>query len=201
MAQITPNSCIPDNTTLYYTVLLDTAGEYLSVNAHYKAHIAPELSAKGGCSMLQDLQTEDHQVFKEAIKACLSHEEVPQQVLLRMTDTEGDMLPIHWEFSVSTSVSGASIIGCQGFAVRNYYNIIEKHKALISQLSYNQNHVYRKSVANILGVLNLLEFMPLDEHSRSLLHIIQEHTVLLDKDIRAAIDLFHNQGHVSNAIS
>jgi hypothetical protein len=201
MAQITPNSCIPDNTTLYYTVLLDTAGEYLSVNAHYKAHIAPIISAKGGCSMLQDLQTEDHQVFKEAIQACLSHEEVPQQVLLRMTDAEGDMLPIHWEFSVSTSVSGASIIGCQGFAVRNYYNIIEKHKALISQLSYNQNHVYRKSVANILGVLNLLEFMPLDEHSRSLLHIIQEHTVLLDKDIRAAIDLFHNQGHVSNAIS
>lgn len=201
MAQHTSHSCIPANTTLYYTVVLDAAGDYIAVNAHYKAHIAPQLVADVSCSILKDVQQEDHQLFLEAFTTCCSNAQVPQQVLLRMKDADGDMLPVHWEFSVTYQRDGTRIVGCQGFAVSNYYNIIEKHKAIINQLSYDQNHVYRKSVANILGIINLLEFMPLDEHSRSLIQIIQEHTLLLDSDIRAAIALLHHQGPISSAIS
>jgi PAS domain S-box-containing protein len=64
--------------------------------------------------------------------------------------------------------------------------IIDANKKLLTSIAFNQSHVIRKPLANIIGLLQLLKEDELPEESRILFTMLQASIEELDKMIRSA---------------
>lgn len=89
-------------------------------------------------------------------------------------------------------------IFCIGYDVTEFQNTkmilsdsqktLAQQEAILREIAYNQSHIIRKPVANILGLGLVLEHMEMDSNLKSLVNLIVESTHELDLVIKNIVN-------------
>jgi PAS domain S-box-containing protein len=64
---------------------------------------------------------------------------------------------------------------------------LKEHQHFLKELAFEQSHSLRARVANILGVLDLLEAEPNNDESKKLINLIKDETKRLDQSLKKSI--------------
>ncbi|WP_345948214.1 PAS domain-containing protein [Mucilaginibacter sp. PAMB04274] len=64
----------------------------------------------------------------------------------------------------------------------------EAQTATLEEVAFAQSHLVRAPLANILGLISLLEHIDMDEEGKSIVQMVQTSAIQLDKKIRALAD-------------
>ena len=67
-------------------------------------------------------------------------------------------------------------------------NVIEKNKEVLREIAFNQSHIVRRPLANIMGLSFIIQKMEVDQNMRNLLDMIIESCNQLDDVIKAVVN-------------
>jgi len=161
-----------DTESLYY-IKTDVLGNYSYANDCFLQRFGLELEDILGTSSLDSIIPEDHPKTYKTVQACFKQPDTPHPVVLRKPYGDGRIRSNHWEFYGMTDQDGqVKEIICVGVEITDLVDrILEIQKLLdaeadknyrLQQHSYITSHNIRNSVANMLGLFEMIREDPED---------------------------------------
>ena len=179
---------------LYYITCTDNDGNYSYVNERYASsfnHIDDNLIGK---SYDVTIHPDDLKIFEEVEGKCYASPDKHFQAAIRMLNEHGGLTITQWEFTLMTE-NGAPIgVFCVGHDVADYEQIKDKFflvnnisqikEEIIDAIAYEQSHIARAPLANMLGLINVLKNYNLDPEAEVIVNLLQQSSMLLDEVIK-----------------
>ncbi|MEL6132812.1 MAG: ATP-binding protein [Bacteroidota bacterium] len=199
-------SLIDSQTT--FLVRMSTEGDYTYVNNAYTDLFIDAEGPMNKGSFLDNLSEEDYHVFRDAIANSVKHQGSPQKTVIHTRAKSGEWLFIDWEFiCIDSGVIQAVGIDISDLMVaqedlttyaskleRTTQHLTQRNKEL-TDFGYIISHNLRGSVANILGLTELLKQSktgePEHDHIEKILHQSTKNLDQVIKDLNMVIDLRH----------
>lgn len=186
------------NSNFFYTVVVGIDFKYEYVNSHYAEafkHIDKNLI---GRSLTLIIHPDDRLIFEEVARNCFHNPERLFPLTLRKPSTAGGYIITQWEcratFDEESKPSG---IFCLGYDITEYLtlnqqliaanSLIARKVKLIKKIAWEQSHIIRRPVANILGLTNILCKMNLDHNTLNICTMLAESASQLDSIIHKIV--------------
>jgi light-regulated signal transduction histidine kinase (bacteriophytochrome) len=111
---------------------------------------------------------------------------------LRKHDGKGGYIVTLWEFrAILDDDNQPSGIFCLGHNITEFEaakaELLEKNIAL-DQISWDQSHILRRPLANIIGLVNILSSMDLDQNMTNICTMLANSTNQLDTALQVIIN-------------
>ncbi|MEO1807089.1 MAG: ATP-binding protein [Bacteroidota bacterium] len=199
-------SLIDSQTT--YLVRMTSEGDYTYVNTAYTDRFINSQDASNKGSFLDNLLEESYDSFHAVIEKCLHNQGIPQKVVFKTKANSEDWVYVDWEIlCIDSEVIQAVGIDISDLMMAQedlttYASKLEKTTLHLTQrnkeltdFGYIISHNLRGSVANILGLTDLLDQSKTgDAEKDHIVEILHRSTRNLDqviKDLNMVIDLRH----------
>ncbi|NDC40198.1 MAG: hypothetical protein EBZ77_01420 [Chitinophagia bacterium] len=110
---------------------------------------------------------------------------IGHEVVVRKPTPEQTFAHTRWELVALPGKDGrpACILG-MGLEITNFVDDLSHTNTRIKQMKFTQSHILRKPVANILGILNVLDRGHMPEESQHLLDQLHQSAIELDEIIK-----------------
>jgi len=161
------------NSNNYYLVLVDNYGNYAYINSYFANKYADFYQDNRTRSAGAALHPDDHAVSYETAQKCIQNPAQCFEVTLRKLDGQGGYIMTHWDFKANVTDNGIEGVIGVGYDITDFTSRQEHIRFLTSTLkdvAYKQSHVIRRPLANIMGLIDILEQGELDESTK---HIVQ----------------------------
>jgi hypothetical protein len=173
------------NSNNYYLVLVDNQGNYAYLNSYfaekYSTFYQNSINRFAGTALHPD----DHAVSFETAQKCILNPEQCFEVTLRKLDGQGGYIITHWDFKANVTDNGIEGVIGIGYDITDFTSRQEHIRFLTSTLrdvAFKQSHVIRRPLANIIGLVNILEQSGLDESSMSIIEMLKKSCQDLDTE-------------------
>ncbi|WP_194774445.1 nitrogen regulation protein NR(II) [Pararhodonellum marinum] len=180
------------NSSQFFVVILDLDGKITYKNGLFDTHFSNDHHKQDFEQYLHpDLQEAFHKLFR----ACQKNSSGHFKILLNRTDSEKKELVWNkWEFSTIPNDKGGSrsVLGI-GFDLddsknsSNESDLLTRQSEFLRQLTFNQSHLMRSRLANIIGLLNIMDNKFVDSETTSFLKMIKDEAQKLDEVIKDSI--------------
>ncbi|TAH18975.1 MAG: PAS domain S-box protein [Cytophagales bacterium] len=143
------------NSETYYLVITDLEGRYSYLNDVFKKRFAFMNMDLIGQPFSVSVHPEDVEKCNLVAYQCIANPEKIIKVQVRKPDNlAGDFYWTHWEFSLFKDQNQQPIgILCLGHDI----TIILQQNETLRQIAWQQSHEVRRPVANILGLINIIQ--------------------------------------------
>jgi PAS domain S-box-containing protein len=182
---------------LYYAVCIDNSGNYTYVNDKYAENFNYIRIDFIGEPYTAAIHPDDVKLFEEVSGTCYA---LPGQLFpvnLRISNGSGGYMITEWEFSLMTEDGYPTGVFCIGHEVAEYEQLknrffivdsdLEVKKEILGAIAYEQSHIIRAPLANILGLINVLKNYNLDPEAEVIVNMLQESTSLMDEIIKSIV--------------
>jgi len=178
---------------LYYVTCTDNDGNYSYVNERYAnafTHINDDLIGK---AYDVTIHPDDLRIFEEIESKCYASPDKHFQAAIRMLNEHGGLTITQWEFTLMTENGAPMGVFCVGHDVADYEQIRDKYflvndgdakEEIIGAIAYEQSHIARAPLANMLGLINVLKNYNLDPEAEVIVNLLQQSSMLLDEVIK-----------------
>lgn len=145
----------------YYLVLVDDNGDYAYLNAYFMQKFSSFYKEGQSRSALAALHIEDHGSCIKTNMLCRQNPHESYQLTLRKLNGKGGYTITQWDFKANLTDDNTinGIIGI-GYDITDFESRQDHIRFLASTLSdvaYKQSHLVRRPLANIVGLVELLE--------------------------------------------
>jgi PAS domain S-box-containing protein len=148
-------SKLVDNTNMFL-VCIDMYGNYCYANnAFYKRFTLNNKSAVGRHS-LEDIHIDDHGLVMATVDLCWKSPNTAHEIVVRKPTPSGDYIYTKWDFIAMTNESDSPYILCIGFEITGFIENIAANVTRLQEIAFDQSHLVRRPLANILGLSKLL---------------------------------------------
>lgn len=182
------------NSNFYYIICTDIHGNYSYINNRYAnsfKHITADLIGK---PYMITMHPDDTKVCEEAGARCYSHPGQLFPATIRKHNGEGGYIVTQWEFTLIVEEGEPRGIFCLGYDITEM-EITKKEVISINEdlhaknnklgaIAYEQSHVVRAPLSNIMGLVNVLKNLDTDANIGTILSLMEESCQQLDKVIR-----------------
>jgi len=164
-----------DSSEDFFLVSIDNKGNYTYVNKAFAKrfrHIAENFIGK---SCIPTIHKDDHPLLFEVVKQCISKRGEFIPITLHKPTAENQYTTTRWNFMCVENKDNLPVsIICLGFEITEFINKIDTHKEIIADLLNIHSHEVRKPLANILGLISLLDVNKMSETDQSYINYIRD---------------------------
>lgn len=186
-----------ENSNIYYLIVVGMDSNYLYLNKRYSKIFEPIHGSLIGKHYSVTVHKDDQEVCKFASEQAFINPQEIFPAIVRKHDGKGGYIITQWEYKAMWNEHHeAAGIFCIGHDItqlmhnstelQNTKESLSKIRLTLEQMEYIQSHVFRKPIANIMGLTRLLETMDLqlDPHLSGIFKMINDNAKELDQVIR-----------------
>lgn len=186
-----------ENSSLYYIICVDNAGLYSYINPHYARtfeHVDADFVGK---PYHITMHPDDVDAVRTAGSRCYAEPGKLFPCTIRKHDGKDGYVITQWEFRLMAENGIAEGVFCIGYDITDYEEVKEKVTYISTDLSqkndvlrtiaFEQSHLVRAPLANIMGLAAILTTMDLGEEANSLLGALDESCAKLDSVIASTV--------------
>ncbi|MFT2010630.1 PAS domain-containing protein [Pontibacter sp. 13R65] len=184
-----------ENSSFYYVTTINMEGFYTYVNTNYAGAFNHIHGVIIGQPYRVTMHPDDVEVCKEVAAKCFAHPERLFPATLRKHDGHGSYIITQWEYKAMFNEQlEPTGIFCIGYNITEFVEqkeLLEDTRELLNhteglpkELGWYQSHVIRKPLANIIGLIRILEKMDIDQNTRNICQMLSKSSHELDAVIR-----------------
>lgn len=180
-----------ENSNFYYVIIAGMDSNYSYVNTHYAdafGHIAKDMVGK---PYYITMHPDDTKVCEEASIKCFQNPDKSFPATIRKHDGKGGYIITQWEYrAIFNDQNEPDGMFCMGYDITEHMNTheklevaqteIEHKKDILEQIGWEQSHIIRRPIANIVGLTNILSKMELDQNLTNICDMLAESATQLD---------------------
>jgi PAS domain S-box-containing protein len=183
-----------ENSSIYYLVAVDMNSKYSYLNSRYRNVFNGIHGNLVGQHYLKTMHPDDSNICVNVSEQCFRFPDRTFPAIIRKHDGKGGYIITQWEYKAIFDETGQPAgVFCIGNDITEFMNasinLKETEKSLnvaritLEEIAYIQSHVVRKPIANILGLMLLLESMEVDDTVKSIIDMIDLNAKELDEVI------------------
>lgn len=173
----------------YYLVLVDHNGDYAYINDYFLDKYAGFYKNKTSRPSSAALHPDDHELAYQTSLKCLANPNESFQVTLRKLNGKGGYIITQWDFKTSLLADGTieGIVGV-GYDITDFESRQDHIKFLTSTLrdvAYKQSHLLRRPLANIIGLIDILDAGEIDDSARLIIQMLKQSCTELNQEFNS----------------
>jgi len=187
-----------ENSHFYYVISTNMDGLYSYVNNHYKETFGPIYGPIVGQRYEMTMHPDDTKVCEEVAAKCFTHPEKSFPATIRKHDGQGGYVITQWEYkAIWDDNQQPAGIFCMGYDITQYMSQheqlvnaqsqVEAKNGILQEIAWNQAHLVRSPLSNILGLIMVLEKMEMDQNLTNIFQMLQESSKQLDEAVKATV--------------
>jgi K+-sensing histidine kinase KdpD len=189
-----------DKSVLFYIVSVDMDSKYSYINGHYErefSHIKKELT---GQPCFVTMHPDDMNTCVAVSTKCFENPGQLFPATIRKHDGKGGYVYTQWEYKAMFDEQNNPVgIFCLGYNISKYVaeasllltakEEIEVNALKMKQIIFEQSHLIRAPLSNIIGLCSILDKSLLDANTSNICDMIVESSKHLDEVIHSVVDL------------
>jgi len=183
----------------FYIITAGMDGNYSYVNRHYAEQFAHIHEDFVGQPYHITMHEDDRYICMEVSRQCFASPGMLFPATIRKHDGRGGYLYTQWEYRAMFDGDGnPEGIFCLGYDVTEFVadkirldgaiSEIEKKTGMLSTIAFQQSHLIRAPLTNIMALTAILEKHTGDAQLLSLCRMIRESAGKLDSTVRSIVD-------------
>jgi hypothetical protein len=192
-----------NNSVLLYIVATAMDGNYSYVNENYAKNFSHISSNFIGLPYHITMHPDDMNICIEVSKKCFQNPEKLFPATIRKNDGKDGYIYTQWEYKAMFDDQKNPVgIFCLGYNITKYVaeelqlqsaqKEIEKNSSIIKKIIFQQSHLMRAPLSNIIGLTAILDKTELDINTSNIIDMISVSAKQLDEVIRSIIDIARN---------
>lgn len=186
-----------ENSNIYYLIVVGMDSNYSYVNTRYSRIFEPIHGSLVGKHYSVTMHKDDQEVCKLVSEQAFRNPQEIFPAIIRKHDGKGGYIVTQWEYkAIWDEQNEPAGIFCVGHDITQFIQTstelqntkasLNKTQLTLEQMEYIQSHVFRKPIANIMGLTRLLEStdLQLDPHLSGIIKMISGNATELDQLIR-----------------
>lgn len=186
-----------ENSNIYYLIVVGMDSNYSYVNTRYSRIFEPIHGSLVGKHYSVTMHKDDQEVCKLVSEQAFRNPQEIFPAVIRKHDGKGGYIVTQWEYkAIWDEQNEPAGIFCVGHDITQFIQTstelqntkasLNKTQLTLEQMEYIQSHVFRKPIANIMGLTRLLEStdLQLDPHLSGIIKMISGNATELDQLIR-----------------
>ena len=180
---------------IYYLICIDNDGNYSYVNRHYAQQFGHVQESFLHQPYDITIHPDDMRTFDEISGKCYASPGKLFPAAIRIANGEGRFMITQWEITLMTENGAPTGVFCIGHDAAEYEQVKDKYflinndedakKEIVGAIAYEQSHIARAPLANILGLINVLKNYHFDPEAEVILNMLQQSTALLDDVVKS----------------
>ena len=174
-----------EHSLFYYIICTGMDGNYSYVNRNYARtfhYVGENLVGK---PYYITMHPDDTKVCEETSIRCLQNPGRAFPATIRKHDEKGGYIITQWEFIAGFTEAGEPEgIFCMGYDITE----LDKKNEQLKTIAFQQSHVVRRPLANILGIAHILSKMETDAGIHNLVDMMTQSAEELDAVIKEIVD-------------
>lgn len=197
--------------TNLYLISTQPDGKYRYINNAYQKrflHIHKDLTGQPfNITMHQD----DIAAIEATAAKCIQQPERTFPCTIRKVNIDGSYIITQWEFQLLSEEDGSFAgFACLGYDITEFENeklksrqlhefledtanALDKKTVLLKELVFDQSHLIRSPLSNILAIVNLLNTMEMSDTLRSMIAMLDTATGQLDNVVKQIVSKSYNE--------
>lgn len=188
----------------FYIITSGMDGNYSYVNEHYAKQFNYIHENFVGQPYHITMHEDDREICSEVALKCFENPGSLFPAIIRKHDGLGGYIYTQWEYQAMFDEQGnPEGIFCLGFNITEFVahktlldgamDQIRQKSHLLSKIAFNQSHLIRAPLTNILSLVPLLQKYSYDKQSLSLCKMIYESAVNLDNSVKSIVSNIDEQ--------
>lgn len=185
------------DSTLYYMVSIGMDSNFSYVNAHYANNFSYVSESLVGMPYNCTMHPDDMEICKEVGALCFANPDQSFPATIRKHNGRDGYLVTQWNYRLITRDGVPEGIFCIGHDVTEFeaqkqdlkkaHESLDDSKQILNQVAYDQSHIVRAPLANILGLVGILKSMPLGANLNGIVDMLDKSSERLDEVVRNTI--------------
>jgi len=187
-----------DNSILYYIITTGMDGNYSFINEHYAKEFAHISSNFVGQPYHITMHPDDMQTCVEVSQKCFENPDKLFPATIRKHDGRGGYIYTQWEYKAMFDKNNDPAgIFCLGYDITKYVSEelelqsaqkkLEQNSNIIEKITFQQSHLVRSPLSNIIGLVQNLDKTSMDSNNRNICDMILESAKQLDDVIKSIV--------------
>lgn len=204
MATFEETKNLLEDSTFYYIIATNMEGKYTYINTCYRKTFEPIHGPIVGEPYDITIHPDDTQICEEVSEKCFTHPEKTFPATIRKHDGQGGYVITQWEYKALWDEHNQPAgIFCLGYDITDYmayHDELKNTQSLLSQkeivlqdMLFQQSHVIRRPLANIMGLAKILERMDIDKNLYNICEMLVDSCNQLDAVIKESAAKANNQ--------
>jgi PAS domain S-box-containing protein len=191
------------NSTVYYMVSVGMDSNFSYVNRHYANTFRFIDEDIVGKPYDLTMHPDDTMICQEVGAKCFANPENSYPATIRKRNGKGGYIVTQWDYRLIVRNGQPEGIFCLGHDITEFESLkknftdlqknMDESQKILFNIAYEQSHIVRAPVANILGLVSILKTMELDHNLRSIIGMLSESTDRLDDVVRSTIHSIHER--------
>lgn len=180
-------------------------GNYTYVNENYVKTFSKIHGEMLGRPYQITMHPDDTRICEEVAAKCFNNPDKLFPATIRKHDGHGGYVITQWEYKAMFFDDGTPEgIFCLGYDITKFVQernqlaislkdleeaqyVLEKKELVLNQIMFEQSHIIRRPVANILGLIHVLKKMELDHNLQNIIDMLYTSTEELDEVIKGIV--------------
>jgi len=187
-----------ENSNFYYIIMTGMDGNYSYVNTRYASAFGYISENMVGKPYYITMHPDDMKVCAEVAAKCFENPDKSFPATIRKHDGKGGYIITQWEYrAIFDDQNQPAGVFCLGYDITEYVvanqqlevakTEIEEKKSILEQIGWEQSHVIRRPVANILGLVNILSKMDMDQNLSNICDMLTDSAAQLDEAVNSIV--------------
>lgn len=183
------------NSKIYYLITVGMDSNFSYINKRYQTIFEPVHGNLIGQHYSVTMHPDDLHICQTVSEKAFMHPDETFPAVIRKNDGKGGYVVTEWEykalFDEHNQPAGMFCIGHDitemlqnSLELQDARESLSKSMLTVAQLNYIQSHGVRKPIANIMGLVDLLDSMDMDDNVRQIFNMINQSVNELDVLIR-----------------
>ncbi|MDB5008969.1 MAG: hypothetical protein JWQ84_3579 [Mucilaginibacter sp.] len=185
---------VMQGTSIYYMICVALDSTFSYVNPHYAKSFQFIDENLVGKPYYVTMHPDDTKVCEEVGAKCFEYPDRSFPAIIRKHNGKGSYLITLWDYRLIVKNGNPEGIFCIGHDITEFEaqkkdlqqlnENLDKTFQKLEKVAYDQSHVVRLPLANILGLVSLLKTGEMDQNMSHIISMIEESSVKLDNAIR-----------------
>ena len=190
-----------NDSDFYYMISVDTDGNYSYINTKYSQAFGFVSNTLIGQPYHITMHPDDTNICAEVGGKCYEQPGKLFPAIIRKHNGSGGYVITQWEFTLMVENGFPTGIFCIGFDITEYVRVntlnkrinldLEQKKNLLFKIAFEQSHIVRAPLANIIGLVNILKNLKLGPNAESIISMLDESSRQLDDVITSTVAEIH----------
>ncbi|TXK45899.1 PAS domain S-box protein [Pontibacter qinzhouensis] len=191
-----------EDSSFFYIITTNMKGQFTYINPHYDKIFGPIHGPILGMPNDITMHPDDKDVCIEVSAKCFANPGHLFPATIRKHDGHGGFFMTQWEYRAMLNEQEEPLgVFCIGYDITEYIEqkeqlegtkeLLTQKEQLLRDLGWYQSHVIRKPLANIIGLVRILEKMDLDQNLKNICQMLTTSSHELDKVIKESINKQH----------
>ncbi len=197
ISNIDATKALLKDSDFYYMISVDLNGKYNYINNRYAQSFGFISDNLVGQPYYITMHPDDTKICEEVGGKCFEHPGQLFPAIIRKHNGSGGYVVTQWEYTLMVENGIPIGIFCIGFDITEYVRVttlnksmnydLEQKNDLLYEIAFEQSHIVRAPLANIIGLVSILKNLKLGPNAEAIIKMLDESSTQLDKVITTTV--------------